>query len=258
VGKIITGTIEFRYEELLECINTVCEEIEYNWYITPNKVFKLVSRDTTTPVDTITSTDDMIQYDIGKDARELVNRVIVVGAKTDDIPVIASAEDRDSIIKLGIKELVISAPEITDKSDAIRRAELELNIRKFERTRGTITIDGTTKYKLGDVVRLIVDEANIDANYIILKISQLFDDEGYTTELEVAGIVPEMQVLLKQLRKEVRGLATKEVKVTDLIKTISEEITTFIEWSRTTTTWAGTYKYDIARYNFVDYSWEKV
>jgi len=120
-----------------------------------------------------------------------------------DTPIYATAEDTSLQSLYGVKELLIRKPEITLRSEAKRVANWELLYRKIVASTGKITIDGYEDIREGHILRLYLPEIGIyDEDYEVIGTKHKFR-EYWTTELELAEVVPRLEDVLRYLRRSI-------------------------------------------------------
>lgn len=117
-----------------------------------------------------------------------------------DRDVIASASDPTLIQQWGEKSSdPIRDDSIHTKGTALKRAQLELDRFRYEKTRGILKIEGDINIKEGDVTSLTAEEANIDdEDYRIVSVIHVIDDsEGYVTLLKVSEYFPGLEDVIR-------------------------------------------------------------
>jgi len=120
-----------------------------------------------------------------------------------DTPIYSTAEDTSLQVTYGIKELLLRKPEITLRTEADRVAKWELLYRKVIASAGKITIDGYEDIREGHILRLYLPEIGIyDKDYEVIGTTHKFR-EYWTTELELAEVIPGLEDVLRYLRQSI-------------------------------------------------------
>ena len=118
--------------------------------------------------------------------------------------VVASASDPSLYDVWGIKSgEVIRDRDIRTRSQGLARAQYELDLNRFLKTRGLIKDEGRTDIVIGDVHLLNIPESAIsNVNYMIYGVQQLFDmekEDGWVTIYSVAEDLPRMEDIIKRV-----------------------------------------------------------
>lgn len=170
-----------------------------------------------------------------------------------DKKIIASAQD-SGLFSYGLKEEVLILPKIRNRNEALSKASLELALKKIKKTSGKIVVPGDYKYSIGDTISLDLSESLeiSPTEYLILDVSQKWKEREYSTELKIAEKIAGIEELIRQLRKETRGLAVREIELTDLIGSVEDTLTVLADESTYTRKDTGTFRLDEAQLEVSD------
>jgi len=144
-----------------------------------------------------------------------------------DREVIASASDAALINKWGEKSAdPIRDDSIHSKSAALKRAQNELNLYRYEKTRGLLKLEGNIDIVIGDVIKLTAKDCAINAEdyRIVSTVHMIDDDEGYTTMLKVAEYFPGLEDVIRMIALQISFLDWVGILTRTLIKSITDTI----------------------------------
>lgn len=179
-------------------------------------------------------------------------QIDLINCKSDK-KIIASAQDT-SLYNYGLKEEVLSLPKIRDRGEALSKAALELTLKKIKKTSGKIIVPGDYIYSIGDTISLDLPESleSSPREYLVLDVKQKWMDNEYLTELKIAEKIAGIEELIRRLRKETRGLAVRELDITDLIGSAEDSMVVLADESTYTRKDTGTFRLDEAQIGVSD------
>jgi len=197
-------TISWNQKSFWECVIELCSRAGYDCYIDQNydmHYFVNGTRNNTTEI--ILHDQNLFETgDFAPDLSVVKNRIIVYGAKIENMQIIATAEDLDSQTAYKVKELIISDSTILTTAQAQARADYELAATKDPPIVGEVSSYGLPTLYPGERLRISDPQNGIAPNYYtIQKFSHKFsNDEPMTT---IVTITKETSTLPRILKKRI-------------------------------------------------------
>jgi hypothetical protein len=121
-----------------------------------------------------------------------------------DRVVVASAQDASLMSTWGTKVgEPIRDSDIVTRAQALARAQYELDLQRFLKTRGIVKDEGRVDIQIGDVTNLLSPSSGIsNVNYRIFGVEHLFDPEdegGWVTFYSVAEDLPRIEDVIRRI-----------------------------------------------------------
>ena len=174
-------TVSWYQKPFWECIQELCFRAGYDAYIDSTFDFHyFVSGILNNDTEAVVHTSNLLQVsDFTPDLSVVKNRVIVYGAKVEDMQIIWTAEDSSSISSYGVKEEIISDSNIRTRSQAQARAEYELSLKKDPPIVGEVISLLLPTIAPGEKIKLSSPLSGLDPGYYaIQKFTHQFPNEG--------------------------------------------------------------------------------
>jgi len=160
-------TVNWYQKPFWECVLELCNAAGFDCYIDSSldcHYFESGSIDNTT--ECVVHESNIFEVgDFAYDYSLIKNRVIVYGAKQEEIPVISTSENTTSQTDYGIKELIINDSSITTTTQAQERADYELAISKDPPLVGEVTSLGLATIQPGERIRISAPLSNLSPGY---------------------------------------------------------------------------------------------
>jgi len=179
-------SVDWYQKPFWECIKELCNIAGYDAYINSgdivsetNYVHYFVSGSRTNTTEAVVHESNLIETgDFTPDLSVVKNRIIVYGAKVEDMQIVWTEEDVDSILKYDVKEKIINDSNIRTTAQAKERAVYELNLHKDPPIIGEVTSLGLPTLAPGEKVRISDPFSGLDPNYYtIQKYTHKFSNE---------------------------------------------------------------------------------
>jgi len=206
---LTTATVNYSEKPFWEIVEELCSAGSYDAYVDAYFILHYVPSGTiTNETEAIVSTINLIETsDFSPDLQSVTNRVKIYGAESDDIRIIATAEDTESQAKYDIKETIITDTSLTTIDEAQARADFELSKNLVPPIVGTVKSLMLPTLRPGEKLR-ISDSYNglspSEDGYTIQKFTHIFsNDEPTQTEVTVQkerSSIP--QILKKRIKFE--------------------------------------------------------
>lgn len=138
-----------------------------------------------------------------------------------DRPVVATATDYTLIDTWGIKAgEPIRDIEIITRGQGLLRAQYELDLQRFLKTRGMIKDEGRIDIHVGDISKLNISECSIsDVGYRIYGVQHIWEPDeegGWVTFYSVAEDLPRVEDVIKRIILSQAALVTSATYITQL------------------------------------------
>jgi len=195
-------TISFYEKPFWECIIELCNRAGYDAYIDDDSDFHYYvadTRDNTT--EAVVHESNLIETgDFAPDLSVVKNKVVVYGAKVEDMQIVWTESDSASITAYDEKKLIISDSNIRTIGEAQSRAQYELSINKDPPIVGEVKSLGLPTIAPGERIRISDPLNGLDPDYYtIQKYTHKFsNDEPFQTELTVQKETRTIPNILKQ------------------------------------------------------------
>jgi len=167
-----------------DCVKDICYASNFDCYVDSNQDFHFFE------VNSIKNSTEIAVHDynilevgdFGRDLSAIKNKIIIYGAKVEDLPLIYTKKDDDSIAQYGEKELVINDQNITTIQQAQERVDYELSFNKDPPIVGDVTCIGLPTLQPGENIRISAPYDNLPpAYYKIISFTHEFGDFFKTT-----------------------------------------------------------------------------
>lgn len=197
-------TVNWYQKPFWECILDLCNRSQYDAYIDQDFDFNYFYSGTRkNETDMVVHSQNLLETgDFTPDLSQIKNRIIVYGAKIEDMQVLWVAEDLESINKYDLKEEIINDSNIITIEQAKTKAEYELSIRKEPPIVGEITSLMLPTLSAGEQIRISDPMNGLEPGfYHIQKFTHKFsNDEPPQTILTIQR---EMSTIPKILKKRI-------------------------------------------------------
>jgi len=195
-------TVSWNQKPFWECILEICSKAGYECYIDENyDVHYFVSNTRNNTTDVIVHDQNLFETgDFAPDLSIVKNRIIVYGAKIEEMQIIATAEDTDSQTAYGIKEEIINDSTIITTAQAQARADYELAAKKDPPIIGDVISYGLATLAPGERLRISDPQNGIAPNYYpIQKYTHKFsNDEPMQTTVTITKETSTLPRILKK------------------------------------------------------------
>lgn len=181
-------TVKWYQKPFWECVQEICQGSGFDCYVDCYLDFHFfLAGSILNPYEGIVHDLNLLEvHDFSDDLSQIKNRVIVYGAKTEDIQIIYTAEDTASQATYGIKEEIVNDENITDEQHAQEYAEYLLEQGKNPPTSGEVVSVMLSMIKPGDVIKISAPYDNLPPRgYRIISFKHEVDDKGYQTTVRV-------------------------------------------------------------------------
>lgn len=196
-------TVNWYQKPFWECVQELCNRSSYDAYINADSDFNyFVSESRENTTEAVVHEYNLEEVgDFTPDLSFVYNRIIVYGAKIEDMQIIWTEEDSDSIDSYDVRELIINDSNIITTNQAKDRALYELSLNKDPPIIGEVTSLGLATILPGEQIRISDQESNLQPKfYNIQKFTQNFSDD---VPLTILTIKKEGNSLVKILKKRI-------------------------------------------------------
>lgn len=160
-------TANWYQKPLWDCIQELCHTSGFDCYVDHDlDVHYFESRTVDNTTEAAVHNQNLFEVsDFAYDYAQIKNRVIVYGAKQEEMDIIATSEDTTSQTSYGVKELIINDSNIKTVTQAQERADYELNISKDAPLTGEVTSLGLPTLQPGERVYISAPMSNLNPTY---------------------------------------------------------------------------------------------
>jgi len=194
--------VDWYQKPFWECVQELCFRAGYDAYIDVDFDFHyFVSGSRLNTTEVVVHECNLIETgEFAPDLSVIKNRIIVYGAQVENMQVIWTAEDSDSISQYDVKEEIISDSNIRTVEQARARAEYELSVKKDPPIVGEVTSLGLPTLAPGEKVRISDPLNNLEPKYYtIQKFTHKFsNDDPMKTVLTVQKEISTIPKILKK------------------------------------------------------------
>lgn len=171
-GATQTISISFNHKSAWECIEMLCKIANYDFYVDENKdCHFFAEKSVNNDYDAAVHNFNILKVkSFEEDASKVRNKIIVYGATIDNIPIVYTTSDSESINKYGLREEVINDGSIESYEEAQHRGDAELLLKKDPPIIGEIVTTLLVGLKPGEMLRVSYPQGGIAPNrYKILE-----------------------------------------------------------------------------------------
>jgi len=197
-------SVNWYHKPFWECVQELCNRSGYDAYIDANSDFNyFVSESKENTTEAVVHTHNLEEVgDFTPDLSVVYNRIIVYGAKVEEMQIIWMEQDTDSIASYDVRELTINDSNIITVAQARARALYELSLHKDPPIIGEVTSLGLPTILPGERIRISDPDSELDPKYYnIQKFTHRFSSDD--VPLTVLTIQKEMSTIPKILKKRI-------------------------------------------------------
>ena len=208
-GTASTFTGEFLNKSLFDCMQTICQQFNYVWYVNNDKdvVVRNAATVVSTPVsDYLTYTDNMYEIVEENNKEFLCNDIIVYGTNSTVSNGGAAIQDTDSITSYGVNSKRIVVSSLTNNTDCTNFANAYISVYKdpitqFKTKSRLVAFSDPLQY-----ITVTSDKTGVSGQYQIREITHYYDKSGIKTNMILNQKVTDLSMSLGQLLQRVQTL----------------------------------------------------
>jgi len=196
------------WDAVLQCAgeDTLGNDKDFRFWVDVDKDFHYHENEYAASGLAITlGSDPLIGFDIIENGEDIVNRVMVYGAITDNSQIVVMEEDVPSQTEYGIiKEHRIVDTEITTTEAAMAIAEAYLLEHAWKLNIINLTAIGYKSLNAGETIHLTLGRYSINADYLV--ISKTHEYPSHHTKIQVAQYAKHLEGLFVDLIERILAI----------------------------------------------------
>jgi len=199
-----TVNISWSNRPIWSAFKNLCKLVNYTLYVDVDNDIHFFERGSiTNQEEAVVARDNMLEMrGIGNTTSEIKNRIIVYGKSESGLPIVATAEDTDSISNIGIKEKIIKDNNISNETTAQERANAELQLYKDPVEKGTAKCSLLPNLSPGELIWVSYPSLNLQARYEVYKYTHNLPQETTKVYLREPQSIP--KILRQQKESDLR------------------------------------------------------